>query len=125
VVAAVSTEEVSVVVSAAVALVLAVFAAALSLPSLLQAESGAAVVVLALALPVSAADFDRPRIGITALILPLEVSAAQPVHSNITTEAAARLLLGHTSSAEGKTNRPDRMPAGTQPLLASRIDRLY
>jgi hypothetical protein len=126
VVAAVSTEEVSVVVSAAVALVLAVFAAALSLPSLLQAESGAAVVALALAVPVSAAaDFDRPRIGITALILPLEVSAAQPVHSNITTEAAARLLLGHTNSAEGKTTRPERMPAGTQPLLASRIDRLY
>jgi hypothetical protein len=126
VVAAVSTEEVSVVVSAAVALVLAVFAAALSLPSLLQAESGAAVVALALAVPVSAAaDFDRPRIGITALILPLEVSAAQPVHSDITTEAAARLLLGHTNSAEGKTNRPDRMPAGTQRLLASRIDRLY
>jgi hypothetical protein len=126
VVAVVSTEEVSVVVSAVVALVPAGFAAALWLPNPLQAESGAAVVALALAVPVSAAaDFAQPRIGITALILPLEVSAAQPVHSDITTEAAARLLLGHTNSAEGKTNRPDRMPAGTQPLLASRIDRLY
>ena len=52
VVAVVSTEEVSVVVSAAVALVLAVFVAALWLPNPLQAESGAAVVALALAVPV-------------------------------------------------------------------------
>ena len=52
VVAVVSTEEVSVVVSAAVVLVLAVFVAALWLPNPLQAESGAAVVALALAVPV-------------------------------------------------------------------------
>ena len=104
VVAVVSTEEVSVVVSAAVALVLAVFVAALWLPNPLQAEPGAAVVALALAVPILPA-FARPRRHTEALILPLEVSAAQPVHSDITTEAAARLLLGHTNSADGQTNR--------------------
>ena len=94
------------VVSAVVALALAVFAAALSLPNPLQAESGAAVVALGLAVPVlAAADFDQPLTGITALILPLAVSAAQPVHSDTTTETAARLLLGHTNSADGQTNR--------------------
>ena len=104
--AVVSTEEVSVVVSAAVALVLAVFVAALWLPNPLQAESGAAVVALALAVPVlAAADFAQPRIAMEALILPVEVSADQPVHSDTTTEAAARLLLGHTNSADGETNR--------------------
>ena len=50
-------------------------------------------------------DFAQPRIGMGALILPVEVSADQPVHSDTTTEAAARLLLGHTNSADGKTNR--------------------
>ena len=89
VVAVVSTEEVSVVVSAAVALVLAVFVAALWLPNTLEAEAGAAVVALALAVP----------------ILPVAVSSDQPVHSDTTTEAAARLLLGHTNSADGETNR--------------------
>jgi hypothetical protein len=103
-VGAVSTEEVSVVVSTAVALVLAVFVAALWLPNPLQAESGAAVVALALAVPVLAA-FAQPRTGMGALILPVEVSARQPVHSGTTTEAAARLLLGHTNSADGETNR--------------------
>jgi hypothetical protein len=104
--AAVSTAEVSVVVSAAVALVLAVFAAALWLPTPLQAESGAAVVALALAVPVlAAADFAQPRTGMEALILPLEIPAGQPVHSDITTEAAARLLLGHTNSADAQINR--------------------
>ena len=58
--------------------------------------------------------FGSPRFGrlsrspvyrMEALILPLEVSAAQPVHSDTTTEAAARLLLGHTNSADGQTNR--------------------
>ena len=120
--AAVSTGEVSVVVSAAVALVLAVFVAALWLVNPLQAESWAAVAVLALGLLVLA-DFAQPRIGMEALILPLKASAAQPVHSDITTEAAARLLLGHTNSAYGQINRRARMPAGTQPLLASRIAR--
>jgi hypothetical protein len=87
-------------------LVLAVSAAALSLPNPLQAESGAAVVASALAVPVLAeADFDQPRTDITALISPLEVSAARPVHSDITTEAAARLLLGHTNSADRQINR--------------------
>jgi hypothetical protein len=105
VVAAVSTEEVSVVVSAAEAVVLAVFAAALWLPNPLQAESGAAVVALALAVPVlAAADFAEPHIGMEALILPLEVSAAQSVHSDITTEAAVRLLLEHTNSADAQIN---------------------
>ena len=32
-------------------------------------------------------------------------SADQPVHSDTTTEATARLLLGHTNSADGETNR--------------------
>ena len=60
----------------------------------------------ALAVPVLAAeDFVQPRIGTGALILPVEVLADQPVHSDTTTEAAARLLLGHTNSADGETNR--------------------
>ena len=60
----------------------------------------------ALAVPVLAAeDFVQPRIGMGALILPVEVLADQPVHSDTTTEAAARLLLGHTNSADGETNR--------------------
>ena len=102
----VSTEEVSVVVSAAVALELVVFVAALWLPNTLQAESEAAVVALALVLPVLAAEgFAQPRIGMGTLILPLEISEAQPAHSDTTTEAAARLLLGHTNSADGETNR--------------------
>jgi hypothetical protein len=103
-VGAVSTEEVSVVVSAAVALVLVVFVAAVWLPNPLEAEPGAAVVALALAVPVLAA-FAQPRICMEALILPVEVSADQPVHSDTTTEAAARLLLGQTNSAGGETNR--------------------
>ena len=94
-----------VVVSTAVALVLAVFVAALLLPNLFQADSGAAVAALALAVPVLAADFAQPRIGMEALILPLEVSAAQPVRSDTTTEAPARLRLGHTNSADGQINR--------------------
>jgi hypothetical protein len=49
--------------------------------------------------------FAQPRIGMGALILPVEVSADQPVHSDTTTEAAARLRLGHTNSADGETNR--------------------
>jgi hypothetical protein len=100
--AAVSTEE----VSAVVAVVLAVFVAAVWLPNTLEAESGPAVGALASAVPVlAAADFAQPRMGMEALILPLEVLAAQPVHSDITTEAAARLLLGHTNSADGQINR--------------------
>ena len=94
------------VVSAAVALGLAVFVAALCLPNPLQAESGAAVVALDLGIPIlSEAAFAQPRIGITPLILPLEIPAAQPVHSDITTEAAGRLLRGHTNSADGQINR--------------------
>ena len=80
-------------VSAAVALVVAAV-------TLLEVTSAA------LAVPVLAAeDFVRPRIGTGALILPVEVLADQPVHSDTTTEAAARLLLGHTNSADGETNR--------------------
>ena len=60
----------------------------------------------ALAVPVLAAeDFVQPRIGTGALILPVEVSADQPVRSDTTTEAPARLLLGHTNPADGETNR--------------------
>jgi hypothetical protein len=78
----------------------------------------------ALAVPVlGAPDFAQPRRGSGALILPLEVSADQLVRSDTTTEAAARLLLGHTNSPAGETNQSSRMSAGTQPLLASRIDR--
>jgi len=50
-------------------------------------------------------DFAQPRTGMEALILPVEVLARQPVHSDTTTEAAARPLLGHTNSADGETNR--------------------
>ena len=57
------------------------------------------------AVHVLAADFAQLRIRLGALILPVEVSAGQPVHSDITTEAAARLLLGRTNSADGETNR--------------------
>jgi hypothetical protein len=103
-VGAVSTEEVSVVVSAAVALVLVVFVAAVWLSNPLEAEPGAAVVALALEVPVLAA-FAQPRICLGALILPVEVSADQPVRSDTTTEAAARLLPGQTNSAGGETNR--------------------
>jgi hypothetical protein len=82
--------------AAAVTLVEAVLVAA----TLLEVTSAA------LAVPVLAAeDFVQPRIGMEALILPVEVLADQPVHSDTTTEAAARLLLGHTNSADGETNR--------------------
>jgi len=105
-VAVVSTEGVSVVVSAAVALVLAISVGALWPPNTLQAEPEAAVVALALAVPVlAAADFAQPRIGMEALILPVEVLADQAVHSDTTTEARVRLLLGHINSADGETNR--------------------
>ena len=105
-VGAVSTEEVPLVVSAAVALVLAVFVAAVSPSNTLEAEPGAAVVALALALPVLAAvHFAQPRIVMGALILPVEVLADQTAHSDTTTEAAALRLLGPTNSADGETNR--------------------
>jgi hypothetical protein len=84
--------------------VVVVFVAAVSLPNPLEADPGAAEVALALAVPVLAA-FAQPRICMAALILPVEVLADQPVHSDTTTEAAARLLLGHTNSADGETNR--------------------
>jgi hypothetical protein len=72
----------------------------------LQGELVLAEVESVLAVPVLAAeDFAQPRPGLGALILPVEVSADQPVHSNTTTEATARLLLGHTNSADGETNR--------------------
>jgi len=74
-------------------------------------------------LGLGAPDFAQPRRGSGMPILPVEVSADQPVRSDTTTEAAARLLLGRTNSADRETNRRNRMPAGTQPLLVSRIDR--
>ncbi|OLA98219.1 MAG: hypothetical protein DMF12_11410 [Verrucomicrobia bacterium] len=49
--------------------------------------------------------FTQLRRGSGPLILPVEVSADQPVHSDTITEAAARLLLGHTNSADRETNR--------------------
>ena len=51
------------------------------------------------------AGFVQPRTRSGAPILPAEVSADQLVRSDTTTEAVARLLLGHTSSADGETNR--------------------
>ena len=51
------------------------------------------------------ADFPQPRTGMGPLVLPVEVSARQLVHSDTTTEAAAHLLLGHTNSADRETNR--------------------
>jgi hypothetical protein len=49
------------------------------------------------------------EVFVAALWLPNVVvalaSADQPVHSDTTTEAVARLLLGHTNSADGETNR--------------------
>ena len=95
-----------------------------SVEAALLAATLAELTSAALAVPVLAAeDFVQPHIGTGALILPVEVLADQPVHSDTTTEAAARLLFGHTNSADGETNRRDRMAAGTQPLLASRIAR--
>ena len=101
----VSTEEGSAGVSAAVALVLAVFVAALWVSNPLQAESGVAVAALALAVPVLAADFAQPHIGMELLSPQVAVSAAQPGHSDITTEATAVLLLEHTNSTDGQINR--------------------
>jgi hypothetical protein len=51
------------------------------------------------------AGFAQPRPRSGALILPVEVSADQPVRSDTTTEAAARLPPGHTNSVDGETNR--------------------
>ena len=101
-----------------------VVAAVTSVEAVLVAATLLEVTSAALAVPVLAAeDFVQPRIGMGALVLPAEVLADQPVHSDTTTEVAARLLLGHPNSADGETNRCNRMPAGTQPLLASRIAR--
>ena len=100
------TAEVSVVVSAAVASVLAVFVAVLWLLNTLQAVSRVAAVALGLAIPMPPAcaerDFAQPPTSMEVLRLQVEVSAAQPRH---TTQAAARLLLGHTNSADEETNR--------------------
>ena len=63
------------------------------------------MVALALARPRFGGVRSAPYRCMGALILPVEVSADQPVHSDTTTEAAARLLLGHTNSADGETNR--------------------
>jgi hypothetical protein len=73
--------------------------AAVTLVEAVLAEAALAVPVLA------EADFAQHRRGSGVPILPVEVSADQPVHSDTTTEAAARLLLGRTKSADGETNR--------------------
>jgi hypothetical protein len=94
----VEAEDSVVVVSMVVALVVAA--------ATLVAAALAEITSAALAVPVlEAADFAQLRIRMGALILPLEVSADQLVRSDTTTEAAARLLLGHTNSADGETNR--------------------
>jgi hypothetical protein len=90
-----------------------VVAAAAVVGTLVEAVLVAAILVevtsAALAVPVleafAKADFAQPHIVTGALILPLEVWADRPVHFDITTEAAERLLLGHTNSADGETNR--------------------
>ena len=65
------------VVCAAVALVLAIFVAALWLPNTLQAESGARGGGVGFGTPrIGGAGFVQPRIDMGALILPVEVSAA-------------------------------------------------
>ena len=51
------------------------------------------------------AECAQPRIGMGAPILLVEVLGDQPVHCDTTMEAAARLLLGHTNSADGETNQ--------------------
>jgi hypothetical protein len=95
------------VVVAAVTLVEAVLVAA----TLVEVTSAVILAVLTrrqrspVAVHVLAADFAQPRIRMGALILPLEVWVDRLVHSDITAEAAARLLLGHTNSADGETNR--------------------
>ena len=73
-------------------------------PDTLQGELVLAEVESVLA-AFAAAEFAQPRIHMAALILPVEVSADQQVHSDTTTEAAARLLLGHTNSADGENKR--------------------
>ena len=86
--------------------VVAAVAAVTLVEAVLVAATLLEVTSAALAVPVLAAeDFVLPRMGMGALILAVEVSAHQPVHSDTTTEAAARLLLGHTNSADGETNR--------------------
>jgi hypothetical protein len=82
-------------------------AAAVAALTLVEAVLAAATLAeAALAVPVLAeADFAQHRRGSGVPILPVEVSADQPVHSDIITEAAARLLLGRTKSADGETNR--------------------
>jgi hypothetical protein len=82
----------------------AALVAATLVEAALEAVTLAEVTSAALAVPVlGAADFAQLRMG--ALILPLEVSADQPVRFNTTMEGAACLLLGHTNSADGETNR--------------------
>jgi hypothetical protein len=95
-----------VVVVVGISVVAAVVAAVTLVAAVLVAATLVEVTSAALAVPVLAAeDFVQPRIGMGALILPVEVLADQPVHSDTTTEAAARLLLGHPNSADGETNR--------------------
>ncbi|PYJ89047.1 MAG: hypothetical protein DME71_11030 [Verrucomicrobia bacterium] len=91
-------EAVLLVAATSVVVTLAVILAVLKGPQL------SPVTVHALA-ALAEADFAQPRISLGAPILLVEVSAGQPVHSDITTEAAARLLLGRTNSADGETNR--------------------
>jgi hypothetical protein len=77
-----------------------------SVEAALVAATLAEVTSAALAVPVlGAADFAQPRPGSEVPILPVEVSADQPVHSDTITESAARLLPGHTNSADRETNR--------------------
>ena len=83
-------------------------------PNPLQAEPGAAVVALALALPVlAAADFARPRPAMGALILPVEVVGG-PTGAFRYYNGGSRHVcpLGHTNSADGETNRRGRMLTG-------------
>jgi len=98
-----------VVVVVGTSVVAAAVAAVTLVEALLVAATLVEVTSAALAVPVleafAKADFAQPRIRMGALILPLEVWVDRLVHSDVTAEGAARLLLGHTNSADEETNR--------------------
>ena len=111
------------VVSAAVALVLAVFVAALWLPNPLQAESGAAVVALALAVPVlAAADFAQPRIAMEALILPVEVVGG-PTGAFQYYNGGSRTSAARTYQFSGRGNQSMKSNADRNATVARQQNR--
>ena len=118
---AVSTEEVSVVVSAAVALVLAVFVAALWLPNPLEAEPGAAVVALALALPVLAAFRAAPyRYGGTHFA---GRSLGGPTGAFRYYNGGSRTSAARTYQFSGRANQSMKSNAGRNATVARQQNR--